>query len=121
TDREVEPAGDKDERPGGGDDQRRRLLVEDVEQIRRRREGRARQRQHREQDQERDQDAGAAGPRIAEVHAARPLGSSANAAASTAPSVIASPSSRATMRLRRITSTRCERPRISSSSDEITL
>ena len=44
---------------------------------------------------------------------------SANAAARIAASVIASPSSSATMRPRRITSTRWARPRISSSSDEI--
>ena len=33
ADREVDPARDEHERSGGGDDQRRRLLVEDVEQV----------------------------------------------------------------------------------------
>ena len=116
ADREVDPAGDHDERPGRGDDQRRRLLVEDVEQVRLGRERRARQREDDEEDHERDQDperCGAAAParptrRIARRRAAAPASASAliaprpdwsaNAAARIALSAIASPSSSATMR-----------------------
>ena len=45
--REVDPAGDEHERPGRRNDQRRRLLVEDVEHVHLREEGSARQRQDR--------------------------------------------------------------------------
>ena len=49
----------------------------------------------------------------------RAAAGSANAAARIADSVICSPSSSATSRPRRMTSTRCARPSISSSSDEM--
>ena len=52
-DREVDSARDEDERTGGRDDQRRRLLVEDVEHVHLRGERRARKRQVREERKER--------------------------------------------------------------------
>ena len=54
ADREIDAARDEHERPGGGDDEDRRLLVEDVQQIDPRREGVARQREDDEEDAERE-------------------------------------------------------------------
>ena len=94
--REVDAARDEHERPGRGDDQDRRLLVEDVEQVRLRRERGARQRQDGEEDDERERMPDACAARaatglpgssspstvLARAHAATPPdGSSAKAAA----------------------------------------
>ena len=138
TDREVDPAGHQHERPGRRDDQRVGLLVEDVEQVDLRQEGVARQREDDEEDRERDEDPGLPEPgcaeeagqagearvvllgaRVAGQAAIPPAEGSANAAARIADSVIESPSSSATSRPARITSTRWARPRISSSSEEM--
>ena len=58
--REVDAAGHEDERPGRRDDQRRRLLIEDVEQVDLRQERRARDRQRDEERREGQRDAGRA-------------------------------------------------------------
>ena len=127
-DREVDPARDEDERPGGGDDQRRRLLVEDVEQVDLREERAARQREGDEQRDEREQDAEA--PRDARVEPGRDVERRALTPAlilsaprtpprGSPPRSARSPASSATIRPRRMTTTRCASPRISSSSDEI--
>ena len=50
--REVQAAGDEDERPGAGDDPDRRLLVGDVEQVARREEDGAGERERHEQEDE---------------------------------------------------------------------
>src|SRR5262249_6959399 len=136
ADREVDPARDDHERPGRGDDERRRLLLEDVEQVRLGEERRARHREDDEQDRERDQDPEAPQPRqlgagaqrrpqlpepaLLDVRAAAHEARwSANAAARIGPSAISPPVSTAAIRPRRMTSTRCARPTISSSSEEI--
>src|SRR5581483_4373920 len=138
ADGEVEPAGDEDERPGDGDDQRRRPLVEDVEQVDPREEDGARGAEHDEERDEGKDDAVVAQARelfeperaearrdpslFARGHAilaSSYTSSVANDALMTASSVISSPSRRRTISPPRITSTRCASSSTSSSSDEM--
>ena len=127
ADGEIDAAGDEHQRPGRGDDQDRRLLVEDVEQIGLREEGIARRGTGRRR-------GSTNGMRIPTCVAERPDRSSpesawsggdppadrsANAAARIADLRHGSPSSSATKRPARMTMTRCASPRISSSSDEM--
>ncbi len=58
--REVDATGDQHERAGDGDHKRRRLLIDDVQQIRLGQERRGADRQRDEEDEEGDQDPGAA-------------------------------------------------------------
>src|SRR5262249_19394429 len=134
-DGEVDPARDEDERACRGDDQRRRLLIEDVEHVVLRGKGLARQREREEEREERNENPAAPQePHAGRAHLlARHPGTlrrgvrrhadtaegSANAAARIRLSLIASPSSCSTMRPLRMTSTRWARPMSSSTSDEI--
>ncbi len=123
ADGEIDAACDKDERPGRGDDQDRRLLVEDVEQIDLREEGIAPEGQDREQDEERDEDPASLAANRSPVLAwsggdascgairerrgeDRRLGHGLALQLGDQPAP-------------RMTRTRCARPRISSSSDEM--
>src|SRR3954465_15422108 len=123
---QVDPAGDEDERPRGRDDQRGRLLVEDVEQVDLGQERRARDRQGDEERGEGQRDAGRAqalggAPGIERPASGHAGGGAhaAKAAPSTADSVMSSPASSPTMRPARMTSTRWASPRTSSSSEEM--
>src|SRR5579885_668191 len=113
ADREIEPARDEYERPADRDDPDRRRLEGEVLQVRRRAERAAR-------DGERDAARVERDP-ASRHHAARPVGgeSAANAARSTASSLMDAWSNSATIAPARITSTRCARPRTSSCADEM--
>src|SRR5664280_2006373 len=140
TDRKVESASNEDERPRRRDCQRGRLLVQDVDEVRRRKKRSAPHGQHDEEDDEGNSNTGESpGPEEAEgaeSESCRVTGfnverlfsfdsyihdetvpsvvGSANAAASTACSFIRSPESSVIMRPWRMTRTRCARPSTSS-------
>src|SRR5581483_9978376 len=130
----VEAAGDEDERSSDGDDSDRRGLEREVLHVRPGEEDRARERERDEQRDEcddnaviahdREVDAGqrALRARLQRGGFGRHAASSppvANAAWSTASSLIVFWSNSATSRPARITSTRCARPSSSSCSEEI--
>ena len=125
-DRQVDAAGDEDERPGAGDDDDPGLLVEDVGQVAEAQEGRADDREHDEGDEERDEDP-------APARRCRPIRCVSGAAVGSAPRPCSAlmrrssrscrtprsrspprscpvPDSSATSRPARMTSTRCARP-----------
>ena len=119
ADRQVDPAGDQDERPGAGHDDDPGLLVEDVGEVAEAQERRADHRQHDERDEERDEDPGPAddpagplrqrrrgllGADGVRAHAAVVL-VVPNAALTMASSVMSAPDSSATSRPARMTST----------------
>ena len=139
TGRQVESAGDDDERGGAGDDADWRRLVEDVEQVARRQEGGGGDAERDEEHDKRQQDGvvpegvdpdppwrqsladGRLGHRLRRHYAAPfPCSTSAGSEPNAARRIDSSSSSAsrnsATIRPRRITRTRCARPRISSRS-----